>query len=688
MPEQGDKKIYIGDIWADKDKYEYQKKFIEDILEVHQHHGYGLDADMVDGFHATDFATAEQGKIAESALQPFCLGGTYVDNSASYYTITTDATSIIERTLEAIPWDAWYNTPYQNLRDGEPWSDEEYFPDNLTEAIEFLYKLLQNDIISRYVELNNSKVDKSCVKIDGNCVKDDNDNDRMQVLSDNNFTDRHKAMVETLSASVTQVACYNCAEEPGVQTGTKAAINADTINGLQFILVTKTIYNNLPAACKSNWRNIFIFVEEIPPDYDSPLNCSFTNGFIFDIDDDRNYIIYKNKDATQWLDLISLSDLYTRFSSDLHNTIINTINNNGGAIQNTINDIIEKETVRDLLQEYTGQININDALSWPFIPNLLIDDFIYDAYILNSSNEKEYFPTVTHEVNGINFKSLNLTSIDSSIKEVENRIATIENLNLSSEINNINTNLGTLGQSSNTTAFGKIKALEDLNLGSQINNINNVLGASDSTDNNKIYGRINNIRTDLSALDERVTNLEDWSKQFNLVNLFVGRYSSRDSANSSMSNTLSRIIIDGYNASAQDSSSNPDGIYVRINNPDNYNAELNSDILDRIIINLSVKGMYNATNKDEWWIGTDNIQSTYDGIVTKNSTTYKNFRELTRSTNSAGEIFYQSSKIGFRWLEAPRNSYSTYLIEATPYYRGQICGKIVRIPFYIKRGNY
>ena len=138
MPEQGDKKIYIGDVWADKDKYEYQKKFIEDVLEVHQHHGFGFDADMLDGFHATDFATAQQGLLAETALQPFNLGNTPINNnhSGTIY-ISTEAILLLSRTIENIPW-----TKFFDPNNPEGLTEDDYIPSDLTEAIEFLYKLL------------------------------------------------------------------------------------------------------------------------------------------------------------------------------------------------------------------------------------------------------------------------------------------------------------------------------------------------------------------------------------------------------------------------------------------------------------------------------------------------------------------------------------------------------------------
>lgn len=640
MPEQGDKKTYIGDIWANEDKYDYQKKFIEDTIESYQYPNGNFNADMLDGFHATDFATKRQGELAETALQSFLLGTTLITNDdpdISQY-IKSDAIKLEESVLNNVPWGT--------------------NPENLTEAIEKLFILLQNGIDG----LNTNKVDKSKVIINDIIAQDGQGNDRWQVLSDNNFTDADKALLQSLSGSVTELECYN--SETGVSEGSKMAVNADTINGLQFILVTKAIYNNLSSTCKNNWRNIFIFVDEIPADYDSPLNSSFSNGFEFRVDDTRNYIVYKNKDATQWMDLISLSDLYTKFAGDLHNTIINTINSDTGSISDSINDVISQTTIESIIKNIDN-ISINDARSWPFIPQILSDDFVYDIYIMENGIKKSFISNIERQ-NGYAFKTIDLTSICDSIKTSKDNLEQSMTNYIDGQVN---------------TLDGRINALEGLDIETNLDNINDNVRVLENTVSNTTSS-LGSLSNRVSALENRVSTLEAWKNESNMIHLMIGRWDFRDSQNRDVTGTPSRAILPLYNDSQPRTDINPAGIFVRANNNFDPKSEISSDILSDIEIQLTIKGVSNSTihrQNYEIWFTFGNAYS--DSSVSPSEKYQNRWRQIPKTayTNSQLQKYYMSDKLSFEWVDvvAPNKGY--YLVEATPYYKGRLCGNVVRL---------
>lgn len=664
MPEQGDKKIYIGDIWADKDKSEYQKKFIEDILNTYQGEGKGFNADMLDGLHATEFATKKQGDKADTALQAIQIGRTLITQDNSEVDISTDAIDLESTTKdkENIPWDKWYGTEY-----AYPDIDrEEYTPESLTKAIEYLFKLLQNGID----KVNTDKVDKAKVVINNIVAQDDQGNDRWKVLSDNNFTDEDKALLQSITGSAVELNCYNCST--GVVEGTKTAINADTINGLQFILVTKSIYNNLSADCKSNWRNIFIFVDEIPPDYDSPLNCSFTNGFEFKVEtiDSTDYIVYKNKEATQWMRFISLGELYTKFSDDLHSTILTTINNNGQNISETINNLITKNTVNRLIKE-NDDISIDDAVSWPFIPTILADDYVYDIYATKNGSRISFEKNMISQ-NGYSFKTIDLapiyTAIDLSINELD--LKTIDSIN--DATTDLSDRISALEKPDGETKLAERLDHIDTNIHNSEQNINNI---------NTI---LNPLPEKIRLLENRVSVLESLKSETDMIHIMVGRWTARNTLNQNVTDTISRIVMNVYDAGAAaqygEADNNPDGIYIRVNNNLDPTKELSDEILNNIAIKLSIKATGgDAIQAGEWWYTFSDTLGQKFGNKAKT---------INRGvlTDNRSQKYYMSPKMAIRWAETnDPNKPAIYLIEATPYCNGKICGNILTMKLQVEK---
>lgn len=679
MPEQGDKKIYIGDIWANADKAEYQKKFIEDVLEVHQHHGFGFDADMLDGFHATDFATAQQGELAETALQPFYLGETLIENTFAHHYITTEAIELLERTLTNIPWKKWDNT-------------DEAIPDDLTEAIEFLYQLISKDIN----DVDLKKVDKSCVKdVTGKCVTDENGEKRMQVLSDNNFEDHHKEVIEKLEDQefMVEVNCYNCPENH-VESKKKMVLNAGTVNGLQWILITEADYATLPQTCKDNWRNMFIFVEEYPADYDSPLNCSFENGFIFRVSPDGLNIQYKNKDNDDdnaWLNLISMDSLYSafwdKFSVQVVSTVKNVINNDNATITDTINDLIKQSTIiTNMLTTAKMDTSIyNDIITNPknyaFLPSTLMDDYVYQAYYYengDTTSPKKYLQTNTFDQNNYTFKELSMNDL---VKDYINKINNVD----SKLPDDLKSSYNTLLNTTIPDLTSRITAIEGKNIDGIRTELNGVVAKlGNPNDASVFYNGSLTAFSRIKALESRVSVLEEKENTRNLLHVFVGRWSTKSNHDADVTTNISKIEMnvfdEGVAAINGESDSNPNGIYVRINNKLAPQGNLAfSDILDEARIHLTIQGMSNNCSHRfaEYWCAFYN-----DTNQARFADKYKRINGAQQNSNY--QFHYSTGKIPIRWVDVTtKGEKATYLITATPYYKGQICGNIVQIPLYI-----
>ena len=139
-------KRYLGDVFINEENLERQERFLRDIIESYQYElGGTFDATTLQGMSPSDFATKEQGEIAENALfSPLLIGKSPLINTESSQYIHTDAV-LLDREDEVLNLISWY-TELEN--------------DNVTDALKAIY----NNVMSIQTSITNqlsSKADKA-----------------------------------------------------------------------------------------------------------------------------------------------------------------------------------------------------------------------------------------------------------------------------------------------------------------------------------------------------------------------------------------------------------------------------------------------------------------------------------------------------------------------------------------------
>ena len=325
MPEQGNKKIYIGDVVVNEDNEKYQKQFFEDIIKTFFGHGNGLDADTVDGYHAYCFATAEQGKKADNALQSPLLVGTETElrnvTETGYQWIFDEGIKVnndfIQEILKFFGDDIEQIPDYfsGNTKDDLTEDRGTGFKSNLAIILPGIWRILQKQL--------ENKVDKR----------------PGYDLSQNDFTNEYKEKIDTFGSKIKTIEC-----EEGIQ---KQILDADMVNGLQFILITQEQYDALSDKQKNNWQNVYILVDETPTGYESPALCTFKSGYLFEVRDCQLY--YKPIQAKEWSVMYDFEALQTLFHCHV---------------------------MRSLEGDEAPSFTDNEYLNYPFISSNLISKFV------------------------------------------------------------------------------------------------------------------------------------------------------------------------------------------------------------------------------------------------------------------------------------------------------------------------
>ena len=379
----GDKR-YLGDVFINQENYERQKQFFRDIIDSYQYkYGGVFDAATLQGTVPSDYATKEQGEKADNAiLSPLRIGKKEIVNIEDAQYIYTDAV-LLDRDddrLEAIDW-------YMNLDD-----------DNVTDALIAIY----NEVSSIQTELQNN-IDQ---KFDTEDYLDFYENDYSEFKNNvsevfEEFTDEHGDVVRKL--------------------------NAQLVNGLRFILITQSRYDQLSEAEKTYWRNIYIIKDpsEIPPEYADPMMWELTDGYTFAINDGALQVTNGLSDT--WKTICTLDDLIS--NSNFDEIISNFLQTNSY--------IISPDNIINSLAEVSSDTIDEDWEDYPFLSSSLHDDFVKKITVNNTStNVTETIDPTT------NFKTVDL-GIENIIQSSDTITSLQQNLgSAQTDINAIKTNIG------------------------------------------------------------------------------------------------------------------------------------------------------------------------------------------------------------------------------------------------------
>ena len=383
-------KRYLGDVVINEENYERQRQFFNDIIENKQgsrggtFDAYGLwDESSGTVKKASDFATAEEGQLARSALQS-----------------------------DSVIIGANKRQPLINSVDPQHiYTDGVFLDDSDTElmTIDWLSNLDSNTLSAALIAIDN-KATEIINMFD----------DKLDVETYNDFlTETFNPLKESLDEVF---------EEFTDQDGdTVTKLNASLVNGIRFILTTQEKYDALPEATKKYWRNFFVIRDpnDIPPEYVDPMTWQLTDGYTFEVRD--GYLCLNNGLSPEWKQICSLQDLLS--GSDISTIIYNYIvdpNNSYIIPANNIRQSISLVSPNDIDSQWRD---------YPFLSSNLHDDFIKGLTVNNSTTgvissvDSNGFKNVNLDINSIIDNRVNptLTSLQSSLNSLSGSVTTLEN---------------------------------------------------------------------------------------------------------------------------------------------------------------------------------------------------------------------------------------------------------------------
>lgn len=340
----GNRRI-LGDVWINEENLNRQREFFRDIIESYQDkYGGEFDASTLQGFQASDFATAEQGAMAENAIKdPLWLGKKRIANIEDRQYIWTDAVLLDKDETDT------ESSAYRlaNI----DWFEND---NDVTDALVEIY-LKTQEIKSELLAEFNTKLDEEVF---------------------NTFlTTNFNPLDEMINNSKIQVTDSTTGE-------TRYGLNADLVNGIRPILITEEAYNDLKESEDENdqkifndWRNFFIFVDSLPSTYNQPWEYSLTDPYSFRVHD--GYLQVKNNLNTVWANVAPLEDFLSgaNFDSVIKNYLM------------TANDFsIQSTSLLNSLQLLSATTINENWNNYPFLSSLLHDDFVHSITLNGSSS--------------------------------------------------------------------------------------------------------------------------------------------------------------------------------------------------------------------------------------------------------------------------------------------------------------
>ena len=492
---------YIAEAWIDDGKEEeFKASFLQNLLqqkEGHKADGSGLNADKLDGKHYNQIHQ-EILDITKDFLSEIRIGNVLFSKGDGGTLSSLIPFECIQLNVDGI--DQLYSNTGDNYDNSEnlslPWaqsqSTEERSMPNLNDVFYQIYQMIQN----------------RCTVEEFTNVKD-----KVQIL---------ESFRETL-------------EESGA-INEEGKINADSINGMRFYVVSETQYNNLGEDVKSNIKNIF-FVKpdsEVRSILDSNGQPKYPTGNIDNIIDTAPINSYYEFRVANFVSTEQNPDVYLKDGEDYpagrylqykHEYL------DHWRIMCHVNDFLDEDALGtnliDLIETrenyFINPISLSNSLE-----NLDYDSeansYIKNHYIsgatftpIGSSEQKVLDYTNEEESYIKNDEEYNLLNLQPLVNNVNSKIAEVI-----SSVNNLKTK--TIGNSNpSTSLLSQIKTNK--------NNITSIKGGSTKS----IATLDNEINNPTSGLNKKLSALEranDWHFRHRLLQ--EGAYDFRIYSNGSV----------------------------------------------------------------------------------------------------------------------------------------------------------
>lgn len=372
---------YIGEVFIDGKSNKLLQEFLTNLFNSYNGEGKGFDADMVDGWHRDDILKYVDDGL-DTKLDYIKIGTTVFDKSnpenyINFYDMIYQfvVSEDVENEVEMEPWIT------KILNDAENNGNDRYHRNDSSLFDPDGYYFAQDVIRDVYTVLDRDKVDEDVfieLLNNFNELKDDFDD-----LSEDyeNFKNRFANVFKKVKII----------DNDGNEVE-KCLLNADLINGFRIIPITQAAYNALPDSQKDYWRNIYIIVDEVPDEYEDPIQFRVLEGIKLVYNPETQYIDYYNGISPDPKPLISLVDLLSGANFNQH--IRTFLENTEDVIYNTVS-----------LKESLKEVSIEDGEDADF-------DFLTknEASVLASSIVVDSGTgTITSSRNPQGFTTFNIT---------------------------------------------------------------------------------------------------------------------------------------------------------------------------------------------------------------------------------------------------------------------------------------
>ena len=231
-------------------------KHIYDLMLANGGEDSGLNADMVDGHHASDFAPASLISEINQCIHSITVGGRrYSDNDIVLELLAKDM-SLTNNNNEPVNLETFLNNLDQSTQTFEAETNSTL--NNLLETTNFMSDSYAQNAISNLI---NNKI---TYMFNGSSGGEDSD------YSEGEFY-----------------------------------LNADSVNGISFSIVTQQQYDALPNEQKKDPRNIFIINNDIGESisngsYAPPSVLQAGLNLKFKVDTDTWHVLFSNDNGTSW----------------------------------------------------------------------------------------------------------------------------------------------------------------------------------------------------------------------------------------------------------------------------------------------------------------------------------------------------------------------------------------------------
>lgn len=368
-------KRYVGEVYIDGKSDQLLQRFLTNLFDSYNGEDKGFIADMLDNWHLQDILEYVNTQDA-TKLDTITIGHTIFSvldpskflqaSDVIYNNFKDEETSTSWITFLRNKYATEGNTDLLEREDSTGLSNEDDY-------------LLYDILLDIYYVLDFKKVDKSLFDALQVAHEELEEKHNQLRLEFEDFKDKFSGVLQEIEI----------VDEEG-NTRTSTFLNAQLINGFQIIPITQAKYDALPNKTKNFWRYIYIIRDNIPEDYDPPIQFDLLKHISFEFSQTDECIYYHNGISDEPIFLCSLKDLLRGANFD--QMMYDYITNNDNIIYNA-NSL--KESLKALI------LSSNEFNDYPFVTRT-------EGHTLVSDIESNS-GSITNEQNENGFQSYDIT---------------------------------------------------------------------------------------------------------------------------------------------------------------------------------------------------------------------------------------------------------------------------------------